>query len=148
MEDTTLRGAAPVVRRLVPMAHVRDVEQSLEFYRLLGFVPAGRVRLESGRTTWAIAESGSAEIMFAAADEEPAPEAQSVLFYMYCENIAALREHLLASGLSDGGRFDGSPGPGDGRRVVFEITRPFYMPEGELRIADPDGYCILVGQLE
>jgi hypothetical protein len=30
---------------------------------------------------------------------------------------------------------------------VSEIGRPFYMPNGEIRITDPDGYCLLIGQL-
>jgi hypothetical protein len=32
--------------------------------------------------------------------------------------------------------------------AVFEIVPRFYMPAGELRIHDPDGYCLLVGQLD
>jgi hypothetical protein len=31
---------------------------------------------------------------------------------------------------------------------VGEITRPFYMPAGEFRLEDPDGYVLLVGQLD
>ena len=30
---------------------------------------------------------------------------------------------------------------------VGEIERPFYMPAGEFRVVDPDGYVLLVGQL-
>jgi len=32
--------------------------------------------------------------------------------------------------------------------VVFEVTRPHYMPEGEVRVVDPDGYGLLIGQHE
>ena len=28
-----------------------------------------------------------------------------------------------------------------------DITHPFYMPAGELRVLDPDGYVVLVGRL-
>ncbi len=31
--------------------------------------------------------------------------------------------------------------------MVFLICHPFYMPKGELRVQDLDGYTILVGQL-
>ena len=30
---------------------------------------------------------------------------------------------------------------------VGEVKRPFYMPAGEFRVADPDGYVLLIGQL-
>ncbi len=135
------------IRRLVPMLHVADVERSLTFYALLGFVPRGRVRGESGRTNWADAASDFAEVMFAQADGDPIAEQQAVLFYMYGSDVAALRRHLLDCGLHDGGPFCGAPGPNGGRRVVFDVSRPFYMPDGEIRVHDPDGYVILVGQI-
>jgi hypothetical protein len=31
--------------------------------------------------------------------------------------------------------------------LVSTIRRPFYMPEGEMRVEDPDGYTLLVGQV-
>jgi len=40
-----------------------------------------------------------------------------------------------------------SPGrssPCDQRRKSFGY--PDYMPKGEIRVEDPDGYCLLVGQ--
>lgn len=42
----------------------------------------------------------------------------------------ALREHLLASALP-----------------VSPITYPDYMPKGEIRLEDPDGYVLLIGQV-
>jgi hypothetical protein len=29
---------------------------------------------------------------------------------------------------------------------VSRITYPDYMPKGEIRVEDPDGYCLLIGQ--
>lgn len=66
---------------------------------------------------------------------------------MYSDDVAALRAHLLATGVTDGGRFFPPHNPAPARAAVFDIARPFYMPAGELRIHDLDGYCILVGQL-
>jgi len=40
-----------------------------------------------------------------------------------------LREHLVASGVR-----------------VSPITYPDYMPKGEIRVDDPDGYTLLIGQ--
>lgn len=147
----TLHDAAPpaanAVHRLVPFVHVVDVESSLAFYRLLGFSPEHTYADARGRPCWALAKSSAAEIMFARADGPILAEQQAVLFYMYAADVAALRQHLLAAGLHDGRAFHGAGGPGDGRRVVFEVSHPHYMPAGELRITDPDGYTILVGQL-
>lgn len=46
-----------------------------------------------------------------------------MLFYLYSPNVAAYREELLARGIK-----------------VGPITYPFYMPEGEFRIDDLDGF--------
>jgi GNAT superfamily N-acetyltransferase len=146
--------AARTVRRMVTFAHVVDVEASVTFYSLLGFSPGDILRDESGKAFWAFASSGMgvrgsgrAEIMFARASGPVDASEQAVLFYMYCDNVALLRQHLLASGVRDGGRFIGCPGQGS-PRTVFDISFPDYMEFGELRVSDPDGYCILIGQLQ
>ena len=139
--------AACAVNRHVPFVHVGDVEASLDFYALLGFVPESVMKDGHGRAFWALAKSGKGEIMFARASGPVDAEQQAVLFYMYSTDVAGLRRHLLENGVRDGGAYCGAAAPGDGPRMVFEIARPDYMPAGEVRIADPDGYCILVGQL-
>jgi len=132
----------------VTYVHVADVEVSLTFYALLGFVPQNVMKDVRGRVFWALSQSDKAEIMFARADGPIDSEQQAVLLYMYSADVAALRRHLLASGLHDGGHYHGARGSGGGRRVVFEIARRDYMPGGEMRVHDPDAYCILIGQLE
>ena len=59
------------------------------------------------------------------------PPAQGVLFYLYSDNLAALREQLLADGINVGEIVDGTPGP----------------PQ-EMRLTDPDGYVLMIAQLE
>jgi hypothetical protein len=130
------------------MAHVKDVDAALAFYSLVGFEPVNTLQDHSGRTFWAMARSGSAEIMFAQADGPVDPAQQAVLFYMYTADVRALRQDLLDKGVADGGVFRGQAGTGDGCRVVFAVSHPDYMRAGEVRVSDPDGYCILVGQLE
>lgn len=135
------------VNRLVLMAHVPSVEASLDFYAMLGFTPRSVLRAHRGRAFWAMAQSGSAEIMFAQSSGTLNPAEQAVLFYMYSEDVAGLRSHLLARGLRNGGSFSGETPKDKGPSVVFDIIPRDYMPLGELRIHDPDGYVILVGQL-
>jgi len=55
----------------------------------------------------------------------------TVVLYMYAEDIEKLREDLLAKALP-----------------VSEISKPFYMPNGEVCLNDPDGYVILIGQAD
>jgi catechol 2,3-dioxygenase-like lactoylglutathione lyase family enzyme len=149
MSNTTLIGpdAACAVNNLIPFAHVADVPTSAAFYGLLGFSVQREMKDPPGRTFWARLRSGQGEIMFAAASGPIDAHEQAVLFYMYSENVADLRRHLLAAGLHDASTPGDSNDPHQGRRVVFEITHPHYMPAGELRLHDPDGYVILVGQL-
>lgn len=134
------------VHQLIPLIHVVDVELSAAFYAHLGFVVERRMTLADGRTNWASLRAGEARIMFALADPPIAPEVQGLILYLYVEDVAALRRQLLAAGLADGGSFCGQPGPNGGRQVVFAVSHPDYMPAGEIRVADPDGYCLLVGQ--
>lgn len=148
---TTHTRPAPLalgaVNRLVPFVHVADVEASLAFYALLGFVPQNIMKDARGCAFWALAQSGKGEIMLARADGPIDAGQQAVLFYMYSTDVAGLRRHLLARGVRDGGVYPGRAGPGDGPRTAFEVAHRDYMPGGEMRIADPDGYIILVGQL-
>jgi hypothetical protein len=140
------------VHRCVTYVHVADVEASMAFYAGLGFVAVDTLRDPQGRAFWALARSGDgsdrvAEIMFARASGAIDPAEQAVVFYMYSSDVRALREHLLGCGLHDGGVFTGQPGPNGGRRVVFAVAARDSMPGGEVRVADPDGYCVLVGQV-
>lgn len=119
----------------------------MAFYQLLGFDPQNVMKDVRGRAFWVLAQSEKAEIMLARASGPIEADKQAVLFYMYSEDVAALRRHLLASGVKDAGAYSGMKGAGDGVREVFEVAGRDYMPGGEVRVHDPDGYCILVGQL-
>jgi catechol 2,3-dioxygenase-like lactoylglutathione lyase family enzyme len=136
----------------IPMASVADVDRSIEFYTLLGFACDSRFSGPDGVTNFTSLSSGRAYLMLTRASEPVVPSQQAVLFYMYSPDVAALRAHLLKQGLKDAGPPPGEsepaqrPEPLPERNAVFQPIFPFYMPEGEIRIHDPDGYCILVGQ--
>lgn len=142
------RMPSAAVNRLVPFAHVADVAASMSFYELLGFKAGSIMKEPSGKPFWALAASGRAEIMLARASAPVDHTQQAVLFYMYSPDVRALRERLLAAGIADGGEYRGGHGPNDGHSAVFTVVPRSHMPAGELRIHDPDGYVILVGQLE
>lgn len=114
---------------LVPFAHVADVERSIRFYELLGFRIVDTLKDKSGKILWADIQSGKGALMLARADEPVIPEQQAVLFYLYTADLAGLREHLLANNVQ-----------------APPVYYPPHMPKGEMRIEDPDGYCLLIGQ--
>ncbi len=59
------------------------------------------------------------------------PEQQAILFYLYVDDVAATRDELVAARLQ--------PGP---------IETPFYAPQGEFRLTDPDGYALMISHME
>lgn len=119
------------VRSLVPMAHVADVARSVAFYRLLGFEVEGSFTPpgEAG-PVWVSMVSEGARIMLARADAPVRAEEQAVLFYVYCADVAAMHAQAEQAGLR--------PGP---------MGRPFYNPDGEFRLVDPDGYVVMAAHL-
>lgn len=118
------------VRDLVPYAHVRDVARSVDFYSLLGFEPISTVGSRGEDEWWVYLQADRARLMLAAANEPLVAEEQGVLFYLYTDDLQRLRDQLVGAGL------DPSP-----------LRHPSHMPAGEIRLHDPDGYVLLVGQL-
>jgi hypothetical protein len=101
----------------------------VEFYRRLGLEIENTYEVE-GRLQWAFVTRNEARLMLALADGQVDAASQAVLFYCWTPDVRALHGELTAAGVE-----------------VGAITHPFYMPAGELRVEDPDGYVVLVGQL-
>lgn len=122
---------------LTAYAHVADVGRSVDFYRLLGLEIQSRHESE-GRLVWALVarpdetDGGpAARLMLATASGPIDAGNQAVLFYCWAQDVVGLRDELAAAGVP-----------------VGDVTHPFYMPAGEFRVQDPDGYVVLVGQPE
>lgn len=113
------------------MAHVADVQRSIDFYALLGMEVVNTFTPPSGQLAWAHIKSAEADLMLSRADAPIDTSQQGVLFYLYVDDLKSLREHLLSKSVA-----------------ASEISFPFYMPEGEIRVADPDGYVLLIGQAD
>jgi len=117
----------PRVRSLVPMAHVAEIGASIAFYERLGFAVGGSFTPPGEDSpSWVSLRSEGAELMLARADEPVVAEQQAVLFYLYCDDVGAMHKLL------------GEAGP---------IKTPFYNPDGEFRLVDPDGYVVMVTHL-
>jgi catechol 2,3-dioxygenase-like lactoylglutathione lyase family enzyme len=118
------------INRLVPFVRVVDVEDSVAFYRHLGFGLQEEAKYRD-RLSWALVRSGDAEIMFEGTHGPSDPDRQRVLFYLYSHDLVALRQQLVAAGIDPGQIEDGSPGP-----------------RQEMRVADPDGYVLMIAQVD
>jgi catechol 2,3-dioxygenase-like lactoylglutathione lyase family enzyme len=116
---------------LTAMVHVQDVQRSADFYRLFGMEVRGSLRDALGGLRWADLVCDQAQLMLARASGPIVARDQAVLFYLYAADLIALRDQLLAKDIK-----------------VSAITYPDYMRDGEMRLEDPDGYVILVGQAD
>lgn len=123
---------AAKTRSLVAFAHVASVQRSIEFYAGLGFKVANTV-IPEGQSTpvWAWLESEKADLMVGLADAPVDRSQQAILFYLYFDDIK--QAHAALS------RLGHAPG---------EIEYPFYMPGGECRLEDPDGYVLMLAQIQ
>jgi ketosteroid isomerase-like protein/catechol 2,3-dioxygenase-like lactoylglutathione lyase family enzyme len=126
--DAVLEPPEQRVSGLVPFVRVKDVERSVAFYHHLGFTPRSVYKYRD-HLAWASLESEGAEIMFEGGSDPVAPDREGVLFYLYSNDLPALREQLLAAGLEAGEIEDGSPGPSE-----------------QMRVVDPDGFVLMIAQ--
>jgi hypothetical protein len=85
------------VTGLVPMAHAADVQRAVDFYQKLGMEVRDSLRDRAGNLQWVHLSSERADLMLTRAGEPVVPSQQAVLFYLYAQDLIALREHLLAS---------------------------------------------------
>ena len=124
------------IRAIVPMIHVADVERSAAFYQRLGFEIGNAVPREAEKKHWAWLYAPAAEdwkrgpnLMLTRSSRPIDPGAQDVLFYLYAADLTALRSELVTAGLAPG-----------------TIEYPDYLPAGEFRLRDPDGYTLMIAQ--
>jgi catechol 2,3-dioxygenase-like lactoylglutathione lyase family enzyme len=133
-ELTPTTPTAPITG-LVPMIHVANVERSAEFYRLLGF-EIGNFVPRAGPMHWAWLYAPKAadwrrgpNLMLTRSARPIDADVQDVLFYLYAADLKSLRGMLLDKGIRAG-----------------EISYPEYLPNGEFRLQDPDGYTLMMAQ--
>ena len=121
---------ADEVSDLVPFAHVADVDRAIAFYETLGF-ELRHEHAPDGRRVWAFLERGDARLMVAEGDEAVDPGAQAVLFFLYTRDLDGLRARLVAHGVAAGEITTGNPGP-----------------DRQMDVVDPDGYVLMVAEIE
>jgi ketosteroid isomerase-like protein len=117
------------VSRLIPFVHVTDVERSIAWYGHLGFVVT-EIFTPAGRLNWANLVSGDAELMLQRAFS-PLTDRDAIVLWLYSHDLAALRDQLVAADVTAGVIVDGTPGPSQ-----------------QMELTDPDGYTVMVAQIE
>ena len=125
------------VNAIVAMVRVAQIERSAEFYKLLGFEIGNYVpRAENCPMHWAWLHQPNAanwktgaNLMLVRGDRVPDGEEPNALFYLYASDLTAVRERLIAAGVK-----------------VGEIEYPEYLPKGEFKTSDPDGWMLMIAQ--
>ena len=112
---------------LVPLAHVADLQRSIDFYATLGFAVEERYE-QDGWLLWCRLRRERAELMLALASEPVHDHAQGMLFYLYVDDLDGLRA---------------TPGLEAGPILDHDAPRP----AREMRLQDPDGYVLMVAEL-
>ena len=135
MSDSVADVEVAPIRGLVPMIYVADVERSVAFYRHLGFEVGNSVPPGSGRKEWVWLYAPGApdwkrgpNLMLTRRSAAVA-DGNSFLLYLYAAELTALRARMIADGLNPG-----------------EISYPDYLPNGELKIVDPDRHTLMIAQ--
>jgi catechol 2,3-dioxygenase-like lactoylglutathione lyase family enzyme len=117
------------VQSMIAVTYVRDIDSARAFYELLGFREQLSGRAET--SAWSALNQGDLSVLlaFTRPPLEIAPLPLS--FYFYCADLDAIVAGLGAAGV--------------------EVTRtghPPHAPGGEVKVLDPDGNTVLIGQRE
>lgn len=119
-----------------PNIFVKDIHQTISFYKLLGFELIATVP-EQGNYTWAMMKSGNVVFMFqtfmSLAEELPAISRQdggSLLFYIGIKNIRSFFENIK-----------------DNVKVVKNLEKTFYGAT-EFSIIDNNNYILTFAEDE
>jgi uncharacterized glyoxalase superfamily protein PhnB len=119
-----------------PNIFVKDIHQTISFYKLLGFELIATVP-EQGNYTWAMMKSGNVVFMFqtfmSLAEELPAISRQdggSLLFYIGIKNIRSFFENIK-----------------DNVKIVKSLEKAFYGAT-EFSIIDNNNYILTFAEDE
>ena len=111
----------------IAATYVQDLDASRRFYEVLGFTEARSGA--SPEAAWSELIGGGHEVLLVSTSPPLAIPRLPLLFYFFYADLAAQVAALKAAGLQ------------------FEhLGHPEHAPGGEVKLADPDGNTVLVGQ--
>jgi catechol 2,3-dioxygenase-like lactoylglutathione lyase family enzyme len=119
----------PVIHRIVAATYVRDIETSRAFYEVLGFR-----ELRSGRgasSAWSALRQGPHAILLATSRPPLEIPHLPLLFYFFFADLNSVLSALDTAGVQK-----------------VHLGHPPHAPGGEVKVIDPDGNTVLLGQEE
>jgi len=117
------------VQSMIAVTYVRDIDSARVFYELLGFREQSAGRAET--SAWSALYQGDLSVLLAFTRPPLEIAPLPLLFYFFCDDLDAVVAALGTAGV--------------------EVTRtghPPHAPGGEVKVLDPDGNTILIGQAE
>ena len=117
----------PQVTAAAPVCYVRDLEAGRLFYGSFGYTEARSGG--EGDSRWSYLQCGEHTLLLAYVEPPLITVELPLLIYLYVEDLAAVRQHLE-----------------EAHRAYELVGYPDHAPGGELRVKDPDGNVVLVGQ--
>jgi catechol 2,3-dioxygenase-like lactoylglutathione lyase family enzyme len=119
----------PVAPSMVAATYVRDIDASRAFYELLGFAEVSAGRAET--SAWTYMQLGGLFVLLASTTPPLEIPQLPLLFYFFYADLDAVVAVLDAAGV--------------------QMTRTGHPPHalgGEVKVLDPDGNTVLLGQRE
>ena len=117
------------VRSMVAAAYVKDIDASRAFYGLLGFREHSSGKAEI--SAWSVMQHEGVSILLAATGPALDIPALPLLFYFFYDDIEAVAGVLEGAGVP-----------------VVRTGHPPHALGGEVKVLDPDGNTVLLGQRE
>lgn len=117
----------PQVSAAVPVCYVRDLEPSRRFYGFFGYTEARSGG--EGDSPWSYLQCGEHTMLLASVQPPLITVELPLLIYLYVEDLATVRGCIE-----------------EARHPYELVGYPDHAPGGELRLRDPDGNVVLVGQ--
>lgn len=120
---------APVIESMVASTYVRDIDVSRGFYELLGFREHSTGR--AATSAWCYLNHGNHFVLLASTRPPLAIPRLPLLFYFFFDDVDAAAAVLRRGGVE-----------------AVPMGHPPHALGGEVKLLDPDGNTVLIGQRE
>jgi catechol 2,3-dioxygenase-like lactoylglutathione lyase family enzyme len=117
------------VQSMIAVTYVRDIDSARAFYELLGFREQSAGRAET--SAWSALHQGDLSVLLAYTRPPLEIAPLPLMFYFFCNDLDAIVAGLGTAGVE-----------------VTQTGHPPHAPGGEVKVLDPDGNTILIGQQE
>ena len=119
----------PRARSMIAATYVKDIDASRAFYGLLGFCEHSSGKAEA--SAWSVMQHEGVSVLLACTGPALDIPALPLLFYFFYDDIEAITDVLEGAGVP-----------------VVRTGHPPHAVGGEVKVADPDGNTVLLGQRE